>query len=711
MIVKRIILSVLFIFAFLISAVFQLRADEGMWLLALLKKQNAEQLKSMGLRMPIEKLTGEAAGSLSESVIAFGSGCTGSIISNTGLILTNYHCSYDAIQQYVTPTTDIYKNGFWAANLLQELPVKGLSITINKKIVEVSNEVNDLIAKGGTNVREAQAAITKKYQAQHPNYRVLIKSYKNNALFVLFLQLRYDDVRMVGVPPKDVAKFGGETDNWMWPRQSAEFAYFRVYATKSGMPAAFSKTNIPLHVTSWLNISTEGYHNGDFAMSMGYPGMSDRNALSFQIKEKVTVLNPPMISVRKVVQDIWNDEMSRNPLMKQLYAQKYATSANYYKNAVGMNDWVNKLNIVSRKENYEKSWLNWLNQDTTKRNSFAKSLQEMKNEVESKAQVKRAMLYYTESTEACGVLKFMGGFDKSFINYVEDLKKRPSLQKDLSRTITTNFNSFNIDVDKRVTKAVLKLFRDSLPESFQPDIFALKGLHSAALIDQYVDEVFRTSIFTHVEKLQAWLTQPSGSLENDPMMQLSFSFDRKRNEMMKMDRKSSAFYRMSSSYSNSLSEFKAGNYYPDADKTLRLSYGTISDLKLGDKTIPYQTSFGSLIAKADTVNKDYLLNKKLSEIWQKKDFGKYAVNGDVPVNFITNGDVTGGNSGSPMLNADGKLIGLVFDCNWESMTREFNFEKDLHKVICVDIRYVLFITEKFSGSGRIVEEIKKANQN
>jgi len=703
---KSILSSALFV-VFLFCSVFQLRADEGMWLLALLKKQNAERLKAMGLKIPIDELMGTTEGALSESVIAFGSGCTGSIISNTGLILTNYHCSYDAIQQYVSPTSDIYKNGYWATDQLHELPIKGLSITINKKILDVSDEVTELISKGNSkinSIRDAQLLIAKKYQAQYPKYRVVIKAYKNNTLFVLFLQLNYEDVRMVGVPPKDVAKFGGETDNFMWPRHSADFAYFRVYADKNGMPAAFSKANIPLQVKTWLKISTEGYRNGDFAMSMGYPGMSDRNALSFKIKEKTQVLNPPMISVRKVTQSIWEDEMNKDPLVKQTYAEKFATSANYYKNAIGMNYWVNKLNIIARKENHEKEWMTWVLNDTIKRSIYLTALQDLKAEIEGKADFLKAQTYYAECMDACEILKFNMGFGESFNTFVASSKKRPSLRGDLSNTVTYHYKRLNVAVDKRMTKAMLKLLKDSLPEQLLPDIFITKKLNTNLLIDQYVDSLFQSSIYSDSTKLQNWLKSPSRPLLNDPITQFTSSIEKKTGELFRVFSFTNKFYKSSAYYDSSVAEFKGDSYYPDADKTIRLSYGKISDLNLDGKTIPYQTSFSGLIAKADTVNKDFLLNRKLLEIWQKNG------NGDMPVNFITNGDVTGGNSGSPMLNADGKIIGLVFDCNWESMTREFNYEQELNKVICVDIRYLLFITEKFSNSARIITEINKANK-
>jgi hypothetical protein len=404
--------------------------------------------------------------------------------------------------------------------------------------------------------------------------------------------------------------------------------------------------------------------------------------------------------------------MNKNPLIKRIYAEKYATSANYYKNAVGMNFWVDKLHIIPKKEAFEKEWMNWALQDETKKSNYATTFQDLKRALDANAGFKRAQTYYTESfSTACEVIQFLGAFGKSFTSFSNDVKTRTAHYRDFLNDINHYYRGLNIDVDKRVTKGVLKLLKDSLPEEFLPEIFATKKLYTAEAINQYVDGVFKTSVFCDSTKLQNWLKNPSGSIESDAAMELAESILKKESEIFKTTfSNSDKVRRIVYSYYNSVADFKASRYYPDADRTVRLSYGTVTDLQLEGRTIPFQTTLSSLIGKADSVNKDYQLNPKLLALWQNKDYGRYAGNGDMPVCFITNGDVTGGNSGSPMMNADGKIIGLVFDCNWESMTREFNYENNLHKVICVDVRYILLITEKFSGTDRIISEIEKANQ-
>lgn len=697
----------------LLSFAGRLRADEGMWLLALLKQYNAETLKAMGLKIPVEKLTGENEGSLSEAVVAFGSGCTGSFVSGSGLVLTNYHCSYGAIQQYLSPSNDITSNGYWAAKESDELAVNDLAITINKKIIDVTAEVKAHLRGMATadSIKKAIAAVSGKYGRQHPGYNILIKPYRNNTLFVLFLQLQYRDVRLVGVPPRNVAKFGGETDNWMWPRQSADFAYFRVYADKNGKPAPYSKNNVPLQVKHYLRISAGGYEKGDFAMSIGYPAQSERDATSYQIRQKTEVLNPPMIAVRAATQAIWEKEMEKNQAVRQLYAERYATSANYYKNAVGMNFWVDKLHILEKKEAFQEEWRRWALDKATGKAVYA-NLDELKTLITATDRLKRAHAYYTECfSTSSGIAQFLSAFGMGFYNYHANRKKHPDTNRNLVVNTQLYYRGMDINVERQIIKAMLKIIKDSLPADLRPEIFAVKRLQSDEQIDHYVDDLFKTSVFADSVKIRNWFKRASAPVTGDPMVELTRSVEKKQREIYRLTESGARkIYAITASYYNSVCEFKAGGYYPDADRTIRLSYGTVSDLVLDGKVVPYQTTLDNLVAKADTVNKDYLLNGDLSRYWKRKDYGKYGVNGTIPVCFITNGDVTGGNSGSPMLNAQGEIIGLVFDCNWESMTREFNYEKDLHRVICVDVRYLLFVTSKFSGTPRIITEIERANQ-
>lgn len=691
-------LRVAFFLSF-IACSFQVKADEGMWLLSMLKKYNADELYKMGLKIPVERISGGNA-ALSEAVVSFGGGCSGSVISDQGLIVTNYHCSYGAIQQHTSVKNDIAGKGFWASDFRQELPVSGLKITVTKKIIDISDEAKT----------QPLATVTKKYQQQYPGCKIITRSYRNNSIVVLYVQVDYTDVRLVGLAPKNIAKFGGETDNWMWPRHSADFAFFRVYTNAAGQPAAYSASNVPLKAANFLKVSTAGYRQGDFAMSMGFPGMSDRYSTSYKIADKVTTINPPLIAVRKLKLAILEEEMAKNDTIRIAYAEKYSTAANYYKNAVGMNFWINKLDIVAKKKKYEFDWLEKLSQKGDTAFSLQRSFADLDKISQESITLKKAGNYYLESfSETCDMIRFVSVFSRGFENFDEELRKNPSHRRNFLSNTRMYYSQYNSAVDKKITKAVLLLLKDSLPQHLLPEIFEQKKLYSANDIDKYVDDVYEKSVFSDSIRVKKWLTNPSGNIAEDPAILLTESITKKQAEIAQANRSEDAVRgRVFNDYRKSVDRYGSGRFYPDADKTMRLSYGSVSDLSVDNVVVPFQTTLGELIKKSNFSNKDYFLNPLLKTMWEKKDFASYASGNDIPACFITNGDVTGGNSGSPMMNANGELIGLVFDCNWESMTREFHFDQSLHRVICVDIRYVLYLTEQLSGNKKLFNEITRS---
>jgi len=676
------------IILFLICSV-NVSADEGMWLVSLIKKHNASALKELGLEIPPEQLTGESLSSPSLSVVRFGSGCTGSFISNDGLLLTNYHCSYSAVHQLSNNKRDIYEEGFWALERKDELPVKGISVTVNIAIFDVSGEVlpSGSPTLSATGIKERVGIVESAYKKRYPKYKTTIKSYNNNKVFIVYIQQIFKDVRLVGVAPKNIAKFGGETDNWMWPRHSADFALFRVYADIKGNPTDYSPSNVPFKPANNLNITTEGYKEGDMAFSLGYPASTHRSSLSFDVWATRFMDNPPMIAVRTLRQNIIEEGMSSDNSLKLKYQEKFSSSANYNKNAVGMNFWIDKTDLLSVKENCEKEWVH---------KSIYLNIKRLYNDIYS---CRRALNYLNESFgNSCEVIRFESSFGNWLKNFKSNNAISPS-RSDFLKNVSNFYKNVDIELDKKITYNMLALLRDSVDKNNLPELF--KVFSTRESIETFTDSLYSNSIFSDTLKIKRWIAKPNSDYDRDPIVKFNIVVEKKKNELrgymgVKMD---SINLYMRELYK--IRDLKTEtNLYPDADNTLRLSYGTITSLNTDGKSLPHKTIFLEILEKGKLENPDYKINPLLLKISERPDFDK-----NHPVCFITNGDVTGGNSGSPMLNSKGEIIGLVFDCNWESMTRDYRYDINLNRVICLDVRYMMLLIEKLSKSDRLIKEI------
>jgi len=664
-------------------------ADEGMWLVSLIKKHNASALKELGLEISPEQLTGESLSSPSLSVVRFGSGCTGSFISKDGLLLTNYHCSYSAIHQLSNSKRDIYEDGFWALERKDELPVKGISVTVNITIFDVSAEVlpsgSPTLSAAG--IKERVGIVESAYKKRYPKYKTTIKSYNNNKVFIVYIQQIFKDVRLVGVAPKNIAKFGGETDNWMWPRHSADFALFRVYADIKGNPTDYSPSNVPLKPANNLNITKEGYNEGDMAFSLGYPASTRRSSLSFDVWATRFLDNPPMVAVRTLRQNILEEGMRSDNGLKLKYQEKFSSSANYNKNAVGMNFWIDKTDLISVKEHSEKEWVD---------KSIYLNIKRLYNDIYS---CRRALNYLNESFgNSCEVMRF----ESSFGSWLKKFKLSNAIsptKSDFLRNVSIYYKNVDIELDKKITYNMLALLRDSVDKNNLPELF--KVFSTRESIETFTDSLYSNSIFSDTLKIKRWIAKPNSDYDRDPIVTFNNLVEKKKNELsrymgVKMD---SINLYMRELYK--IRDIKSEtNLYPDADNTLRLSYGKITSLNADGKSLPHKTIFREILEKGKLENPDYKINPLLLKISEHPDFDK-----NQPVCFITNGDVTGGNSGSPMLNSKGEIIGLVFDCNWESMTRDYRYDINLNRVICLDVRYMLLIIEKLSNSSKLIDEI------
>ncbi len=685
------------------------KADEGMWLLPLLKKYNAQQLKEMGLTIPVEQLSGMDPDGLAASVVMFGSGCTGSVLSENGLVLTNYHCSYDAIRQHSSAQRDIFKLGFWAADTKQELPVSGLFVTINRKVLDISDEMKALLADpskwAGAGEKDiSKAAITflnNRYQRLFPGMNLLFRSYFNNKLHVLYVQEKFDDIRLVGLAPKSVAKFGGETDNWKWPRQSADFAVFRIYARASGKPAPYAPTNVPLKVKHHIKVSSAGYSEGDLAMSMGYPFNSSRYAPAAEVKEKMTVMVPPIIAVRQQRLAILDEAMKLDDRIRLLYAAGYAGSANQYKDAVGFQEWSGKLDLYNKKKSIELSWAG----------SLSDSLDIL---YEKAAEDRKALQYLSEVfLESWSTLGFVNGFGRAFMNMRPGVTGNKETLRNLKNNIRLSYDAFDLATDRKIAEAVLKIYMDSTDRKYWPGPLLAAAGKPGFTVEGYLGNLYRSSVFAGSDKLFRWLENPVTQIKEDPLFLLAEAVSKQQFALFRsIEQVSKQIRSLQRKYDLLNQQHYEGPVYPDADRTIRFSYGKIEKLQYEQFDFPFQMMFSSLIEKGRQLypaqsarSNDYQLHPQLLKLWEELQQSVDPSGRDMPVTFITNGDVTGGNSGSPMLNARGELIGLVFDCNWESMTRSYQYEPLYNRVICVDIRYILRLTDFFSGSGRITDEL------
>ena len=680
-------------------------ADEGMWLLSRLKQYNEARMKELGLKVPVDVIVD----SLSQAIISFNGNGTASFISKDGLLVTNYHCAYAGIQQSSSDENNYIRDGFWASRREDEIPLSGINISINRVIKDVSDEVNAKLigVKADRKViSEILSGIVAGYRKQYPGMQVNIRSYRNNSLHVLYVAQSFSDVRLVGAPPYAIAKFGGETDNWTWPRHGCDFAYLRVYVSKDGKSTGYHADNVPYHPDVYLKVSTEGYKKGDYAMSIGYPGYTNRNATSMQIWETQHVLNPPMIKIRTARQEILQKFMREDESLRIKYAEKFASSANYCKNSIGMNQWIEDLKVCEKKAEYEQAFLNSCKNDSV-RQYYESVLRDIEKGIKDAARYRIAMGYYVEALgEGCEMLRFVSSFGKAIPHAQRD---KGEMRANLLVNVKMYYKDYSEKVDRTVMKALLKIVRDDLNADLLPEFFETLKNEYRGDVDKFVDDLYEHSVFANQERLLAALDNPSLNIKEDVVYKMSEQLEKKRGELFRLvDGKRAVAQRAILEYNKGILNFDQQNYYPNADKTIRLSYGTICDLPLENGDVkPFQTCLSGVIRKAKSDNPDFYLPDKLKKLWESKDFGRYNQNGDVPADFIMNGDVTGGNSGSPLLNAKGELIGLVFDCNWESMTRDFNFDQKLHRVICLDVRYLLFITEKYAHAENVINEILK----
>ena len=691
-------------------------ADEGMWFLMHLKRLNEADMQKKGLKLTAEEIYSINNSSLKDAIVQFAGGCTAEIVSGKGLVFTNHHCGYGAIAELSTPENDYLTNGFWAKSLEEELKPKSLSVRffvrmddVTKRILSLVND--DMNEKEREKIVNREIAKIEQENSENGKYIVSVKSFYNGNEYYYFVYQDYTDVRLVGTPPNSIGKFGGDTDNWEWPRHTGDFSVFRVYADKDGNPAPYSKDNVPLTPKHFLPISIKGVQEGDFSMILGYPGRTNRWMPAAGIDQNVNYAYPAWVEASKVGMDAMKKHMDNNQAVKLNYASTYSGVANYWKNRQGMIDALTKHRTAAAKRKQEKKFQKWANKKNN-RAKYADVLSDINAyyaATNDKARHDNYLIGMLRSSTFAPLPYSLGNVLKQYA--AADEKDRENRRPGLENGIAETFEDVYLPLEIDVLSDELNLYAAKAGD-IAPYIQELASKNNGNFKTD-IQTAFDQSIFSSVDKLHSFLSNPSiETIDRDPLYLISTSLmDKYRErtpETEALDDKFQSAYRKY--IAGTLEADPKGKYYPDANSTLRLTYGTVralpKDPRNDAKTNNYTTLKGT-IAKYQPGDEEFDLPQRLMDLYEAKDYGRYADKaGHMSVNFLSDQDITGGNSGSPVLNGNGELIGLAFDGNIEAMAGDVIFDPVLQRTISVDIRYVLFIIDKFAGAQNIIDELK-----
>ena len=706
--------------AFAALFAFNVQADEGMWLLQLLEQQNSiDMMKKQGLKLEADDIYNPNGVSLKDAVGIFGGGCTGEIISPEGLILTNHHCGYASIQQHSSVEHDYLTDGFWAMSREEELPTPGLKFRFVHRIVDITDLVNAKIKAGETTETEAMtnpflSKLAKEELAKSDlNGKPgivpqALPFYAGNKYYLIYYKV-YSDVRMVAAPPSSVGKFGGETDNWMWPRHTGDFSMFRIYADKNGEPAEYSADNVPLKTPKFFPISIKGLDEGDYAMIMGFPGSTERYLTQSEVKQMMTAQNQAMIDMRTVYLDVLKKFMGQSDKIRIQYANKFAGSSNYWKNSIGMNQAIVDNNVLGTKAEQEKRFAAF----AQGKKEYEGVVEKIDAAVEKVTPVMRRYMYIREGLSR--TIEF--GCAPAIMDKMKEAleTKNDSLLEVAKKQLEDVYNSiYNKDYDKEVDRAVAKAMIPALckavSEAEMPAFYQVIKEKYQGNVDAFVDDMYDNSILSSRESLDKFLKDPTlKAIANDPATLYSRTKIEKIDTLyQELKECSKGLDLLHKAYVRGLNEMKLPvPSYPDANFTIRLTYGNVKSYNPKDAVhYDFYTTTDGILEKEDPQNPEFNVPAKLKELILKKDFGRYAMpDGTMPVCFLTTNDITGGNSGSPVIDGEGNLIGCAFDGNWESLSGDINFDNNLQRCIALDIRYMLFILEKLGGCTHLINEM------
>lgn len=715
---KKIFLAI----AIVLIALPAVKANEGMWLPLLIKRLNHADMQKHGLKLTAEEIYSVNNSSLKDAIVALGGGfCTGEMISKEGLMLTNHHCGFDAIQENSTPEHNYLADGFWAMSRDKEIPIPGLNVWFLHSMDDVTAKMLD----GVTDDMDASARASKVAEnksklakAEGDEYHIQIKSFFEGNEYYIFRYNIFNDVRLVGAPPSSIGKFGGDTDNWMWPRHTGDFSMFRVYAGTDNKPAEYSADNKPYQPKHHLPVSLDGVQEGDYAMIMGYPGSTDRYLTSYGVKQAVEMSQPARVKIRRIKLDIMEEGQAKSEAIRIQYASKHARVSNYWKYFLGQSKQLVKNNVWDKKKKIEDDFVAWANSDAKKRNKYGNVMSTFEDSYKTLDKYVYADVYLQEAVFGPDISTFV------FRNFGTrapigaalkdgDPEKIKHAKEDIKEAAKEYFKDYNVDIDKNLFAAMMELYYNDVDKEFHPA--KLTELHGKCKGDwkKLADKYYAKSPFTSQEKLEAWLDKLTlKALEKDMVYQLMSDFITTYVQKVVMP-KGAAEGQMATAKRLFVDGLRKMNpdkaYAPDANSTMRVTYGQVLSYDAKDGVhYKNRTTLAGVMEKdahTEDVFHEFYVHDKLKELYKAKDYGQYGEDGVMYVGFLSNNDITGGNSGSPVINGNGELIGCAFDGNWEAMSGDIYFEPNIQRTISVDIRFVLFVIDKYAGAGHLVKEM------
>lgn len=713
----------LLVIVFALLSVSMLKADEGMWLLSRLKQQNIDEMRKMGFKLSAEDIYSVNQPGIKDAIVGLGREgrpfrhfCSGELISPQGLLLTNHHCGFDAIQSHSSVEHDYLSDGFWAYKMEDELANPGITASILERMEDVTGrvnaELNDLMSEvDRRRVIDSISALIVKEATDGTQLSGQVTSMFEGNQFFLFLYTIYKDVRLVGAPPQSMGKFGGDTDNWIWPRHTADFSMFRIYTAPDGKPASYSKENIPLKPKHHLPVSAKGVKDGDFAMILGFPGTTDRFTTSYGLEKTMNSTNDVRYKVRTEKLNVMREEMAKSPKTRIQYASKYASCANYWKYSFEQNKALKQLNTMGNKTAIEQEFTNWASADPSRKTVYGEVLPTIEKAYKDLTDYSRASVYLQEALAGPEAHMFAYRTGKKMTELCDKTvseDEKAKIKESLRKSATEFYKNFNALLDTRLFAVLFKMYNDNVKSNLHPEIIELINKKFKGDYQKFAEELKNTSVFMNEESFNAFLEKPDcKKLDKDlayiagksyyEMWIKTSAFSSEMNEkIVKGDR---LFVR-------GLMEMEPEKAWaPNANSTIRLTYGKVRSYKPRDAVFyDYYTTLSGVIEKEGPKGGEFEVPGKLKELYAQKDYAPYGTD-HLVVNFITDNDITGGNSGSGVINADGELIGTAFDGNSEAMSGDVDFEENLQRCINLDTRYMLWIVDKFAGAKNLINEM------